>query len=177
MVARPTVLCIDYDPPPEYFLTELNLAILDKVVVRDDSFSRCLASAETVLRTLGPDAADLVWHLALQRHKAKLLPHVPESSDEDEEEGGDDAATEADALGAQLAATDLQDAAPQKPIIETGREARKLSRAEQKRAEIRQEKERMKRELKDKMLAAAQLDLPDWLKCAYIRRAPNTVPD
>ena len=98
MVARPTVLCIDYDPPPEYFLTELNLAILDKVVVRDDSFSRCLASAETVLRTLGPDAADLVWHLALQRHKAKLLPHVPESSDEDEEEGGDDAATEADAL-------------------------------------------------------------------------------
>ena len=35
----------------------------------------------------------------------------------------------------------------------------------------------MKRELKDKMLAAAQLDLPDWLKCAYIRRAPNTVPD
>jgi hypothetical protein len=35
--------------------------------------------------------------------------------------------------------------------------------SEQKRAEIRQEKERMKRELKDKMLAAAQLDLPDWL--------------
>lgn len=36
MVARPTVLCIDYDPPPEYFLTDLHLAILDKVVVRDE---------------------------------------------------------------------------------------------------------------------------------------------
>ncbi|GAA5984285.1 hypothetical protein JCM10908_006124 [Rhodotorula pacifica] len=159
MVARPTVLCIDYDPPPEFYLTDLHLAILDKVVVRDESFSRCILSAEGILRSLGPDAADLVWHLALQRYKAKLLPHVPESSDEEDGQLEDESET----LGAQLADTDLQDATP-KPVIESGREARKLTRVEQKRAEIKQEKERMKRELKEKMLADARLDLPEWLK-------------
>ncbi|GAA5868109.1 hypothetical protein JCM3774_001024 [Rhodotorula dairenensis] len=164
MVARPTVLSVDYDPPPEYFLTDLHLAILGKVVVRDESFSRCHASAETVLGILGPDAADLVWHLALQRYKAKLLPHIPNSSDEDESDLEKESRLDPDTLGDQLAATELQDAAPTRPIIESGREARKLSRAEQKRAEIREEKARMKRELKAKLEADAQLDLPDWLK-------------
>lgn len=155
MVARPTVVSLHYDPAPAYNVTDLHAEILDKVVIHDDAFVRCLASAESVLRVLGPDAADLVWHLALQRYKAKLLSHVPESSDEEDVE-------DEDALQARMADAGLDE--PTKPIIETGREARKLSRSEDKRAEIKREKERMKRELREKALAQVQLDLPDWLK-------------
>jgi hypothetical protein len=170
MVARPTILRIDYDPAPSYFRTDLFNKIMSTVVIQDDTFKKYYQGAESVLRDLGPDAADLVWHLALERYRAKLLPHLPPSDVEDD---ADESAMEVERelLGSKMASTTLGGcggAWDGGAVIESGREARKVTKAEQRRIERKKEKERIRNELREKALEELNLGLPDWLKCVEV---------
>ncbi|BGP08421.1 Dicer-like protein 1 [Rhodotorula toruloides] len=167
MVARPTILRVDYDPAPSYFRTDLFDKVMSKVVIQDDTFKKYYQGAESVLRDLGPDAADLVWHLALQRYKAKFLPHLPPSDVEDD---ADESAMEVERelLGSKMASTSLDNgeggAWDGRAVIESGREARKVTKAEQKRLARKEEKQRIRNELREKALEELNLELPDWLR-------------
>ncbi|BGP48542.1 Dicer-like protein 1 [Rhodotorula kratochvilovae] len=146
MVSVPTLLREEYDPAPTYEHTELFREVVSKVIVRDEVFDRYYAGAETALREYGPDAADLVWHLALQRHRRKFLPHEEVSSSSSEDSASE---VERELLSFRM----------DKDVDEE----RKARAGERKEAD-RRAKARMKRELKQKMEAELSLELRDWLK-------------
>ncbi|KAL8293622.1 hypothetical protein RQP46_000323 [Phenoliferia psychrophenolica] len=77
MVAKPTELTFKYRAPPRYLPTPLFTAIHEKVVFRDAEFERFSRAAQIALAEYGPDASDLVFHLAL----AKWVQKVERSAD------------------------------------------------------------------------------------------------
>ncbi|GAA5833456.1 hypothetical protein JCM9279_001530 [Rhodotorula babjevae] len=141
MVHKPTLMQIEYDPAPVYARTELCDQVVSKVIVRDETFDRYYAGAETALNDYGPDAADLVWHLALERSRQKLLP--------EHESDGSASEIEDALLGFEM---------------DIGMDEVGARRAEEKREERRTDKQRMKKELREKAEREVSLELPDWLK-------------
>ncbi|KPV74940.1 uncharacterized protein RHOBADRAFT_44459 [Rhodotorula graminis WP1] len=141
MASVPTVLQIEYDAPPTYARTELFDQVVSKIIVRDETFDRYYAGAKTMLNDYGPDAADLVWHLALERCRQKLLPlHESDGSASEVEDAF---------LGLEMEVGPLDDGA---------------RRAKEKQEERRRDKARMKKELREKAEREVSLELPDWLK-------------
>ncbi|GAA6000094.1 hypothetical protein JCM10207_006049 [Rhodosporidiobolus poonsookiae] len=155
MVARPTILRIDYDPALPYPRTELYQNVLDKVVVQDDLFKRYLDSADAILALYGPDASDLVWHLALERYKAKFLPVALTAKAEELLEEKLAAAKAAD----EQAMQGVEGGQPEGEMVQKRRE---LSR---------KEKNRMREELQKKLENDINLDLPDWMKVVEAHEA------
>jgi len=178
VVSKPTILQMEYDSPPTYARTELFDEVVSKVIVRDETFDRYYAGAETAcvppplasvplplgedpltdstpaplsfsppyrLNDYGPDAADLVWHLALERCRHKLLPsHESDGSASDIEDA---------LLGFEM---------------DVGTDEVSARRAKEKQQERTRDKERMRRELREKAEREVSLELPDWLKCVSL---------
>ncbi|GAA5895230.1 hypothetical protein JCM8208_005942 [Rhodotorula glutinis] len=141
MAAVPTLLQMEYDAPPVYARTELFDQVVSKVIVRDETFDRYYAGAETVLNDYGPDAADLVWHLALERCRQKLLPmHESDGSASELEDA---------LLGFEMDVGTVDEGA---------------RRAREKQEERRRDKARMKKELRERAEREVTSELPDWLK-------------
>ncbi|GAA5903989.1 hypothetical protein JCM6882_003794 [Rhodosporidiobolus microsporus] len=159
-VSRPTVLCMEYDAPPVYERTALYQSILGRVVVQDDAFKNFLEGAESALEAYGPDASDLVWHIALERYKRKYIAFLPSESDEEEGEGDE----EKEGKGDEMVEDD-----------EAGSTVRR------KRQERRKEKRRLKRETNAKQLEELKAQLPEWMRAveehlpslAYDRLSPK----
>ncbi|GAA5925102.1 hypothetical protein JCM10213_000533 [Rhodosporidiobolus nylandii] len=136
MVAKPTVLQVDYEPSPAYERTELCQAVLDSVVVQDDDFKRYLEAADAILPALGPHAADMVWHRAVDRYK-KFIPLPPESEDQDENDNP------ADARDADHADSKMQ---------------------KKRKAADKAERKRMNKELNEKVVEDMKRELPQWTR-------------
>ncbi|GAA6001448.1 uncharacterized protein JCM10292_006259 [Rhodotorula paludigena] len=149
MVAKPTLLQVEYSKAPQYDRTELLDLVVSKVVVQDDTFKRHLAGAETALVEYGPDASDLVWHLALERYKHKFLPVIASPSASDDNPADE---VERELLGMRM------------DVEGVGENEKRQSRIERRKEENKQEKARMKRELEQKMMDELNLELPDWLE-------------
>ncbi|KAI5479849.1 endoribonuclease Dicer [Pseudohyphozyma bogoriensis] len=72
MVSAPTELVFKYHAPPQYPPTKLWRQIHKVVEFRDETFNSCASAAQALLMEHGPDASDLVWHLALERYQKSL---------------------------------------------------------------------------------------------------------
>ncbi|GAA6028331.1 hypothetical protein JCM8097_006980 [Rhodosporidiobolus ruineniae] len=137
-VARPTVLTVEFDPSPPYERTKLYQDVLDRVIVQDEVFKRHLASAEAILHLYGPDASDLVWHLAYSRYRQKFIPLQPSS----DESGGEGERKEDEMDDDSVAKTTMR----------------------RKKAEAKKERKRIRRELNAKRMEELELDLPEWMR-------------
>ncbi|GAA5839253.1 hypothetical protein JCM11251_006019 [Rhodosporidiobolus azoricus] len=149
-VSRPTVLRMQYAAAPVYSRTELYQAVLAHIIVQDEQFKKSLEGAESLLQVYGPDASDLVWHIALERYKRKYIAFLPSEEEVEEEDGVE---------GEKQEKKGKQEG----KVVDNDGEGY-ISTVRRKREERREEKKRLKKESDQKRLRDMKQQLPEWMR-------------